>query len=214
MNPLRFSSVIPIAHVYNDTANRRLNPADRHDRMLEMEAVFQLDSLVRGDFPYGYDHNPSPDEPLDTVIRYGQGVRTRILQRLRLLDPDFANDPHQRAVTLSGEGQHFLLTGDDAQPTQDADELDDAIHLDDDPVVLGLETELSEVDQDAIERIRKRIDDTYRAERQRAAETAQNAARQLQITITAPDDVNIIREQYEADMQGRVILLIHDIASC
>lgn len=147
----RFAGVLPIRAVYNERDHELYDVRDTdRSRVSFMESGFRaLDKLVERKFPYsGFHPEVTPEDPVEAELHpFCNRVRQAVLERIALIDPDFAADPLKRIIKLSGiNRQYYLLTGEDAQPVMDAyTKLDNGI--DEDEADQTLQREAARLDK-------------------------------------------------------------------
>ena len=210
---LRFSSIIPVYQVYDETRGRDLDKSDGTERALADEAVDHMEVLVQGKFPYSRFKAPAHQDVAgqQALINEASTYRTRVLDRLRLIDADFANDPHQRLAALSSQGDFVLLTGDDAQPTLDADRLQDTVL---DRVGTDAMATRTQAEKDADTRALEAADAIYTREEARIGEHSRTAARRVRLHVIAIPGGQSFWGQVGASMLGVPAITIIDMTVC
>lgn len=210
----RFGSIIPVKRVYSVPEERLLDPANTQDFTVIDAVVDHMEAMARGDFPYGIKKAPRPanHQLQQALIEEAQRFRDTVLQRLNLIDPDYASDPQKRLVTIGVDRDHFLLTGEDAQPTLDADRLQDTV-LD----KMGTEDALtqSQAEKEADAQTWDQVDAVYTAEVQRVREHQQHASpRGIQLNVIALPKGETFWGQVGASVLGLPPITITDMTVC
>jgi hypothetical protein len=210
---IRFGGIIPIQQIFNTSTGRLLNRHDHTEGALFNEVVRHMEELVKGDFPYSRFKAPRHVDVMgqQALINEASGYRDKVLARLRLIDPDFANDPHQRLAALTSNNDCILLTGDDAQPILDADRLQDSV-LD----KIGTDAMANRTPAERAEdaRILDQVDAVYSREEARVNERVRTAARHVELQVVALPGSHSFWGQVGALRLGVPPLTITDLTVC